>query len=252
MSTTREWDASSYDALPLPHVAWGQRVLDRMGLAGLTGDELVLDAGCGTGRDAAALLERWPGVRVVGLDGSQQMLDQARARLGDRWGDQVTLVRADLTEPLPLDEPVDAVMSVAAFHWVRDHEALFRNLHASMRPGATLTTDCGGRDNVAIVNRALARVTGEDHDGWEFAGEEDTRARLEAAGFAASSVVLRPDPFRCEDPEVLERYLATVVLGSKLDALPEAERAGFVTEIRQAMDEPVVDYVRLEIDAVRR
>ena len=65
--STREWDATSYDALPLPHVAWGLGVLDRMGLAG---DELVLDAGCGTGRDAAALLERWPGVRMIGIDGS--------------------------------------------------------------------------------------------------------------------------------------------------------------------------------------
>ena len=243
MSSLREWDAASYDALPLPHVAWGRRVLDRMALAG---DELVLDAGCGTGRDAAALLERWPGVRIVGVDGSQQMLDQARARLGD----QATLVRADLTEPLPLPEPVDAVMSVAAFHWIRDHALLFTQLRGAMRTGATLTTDCGGRGNVAGVNDALARVTGAEHDGWEFAGEEDTRARLVDSGFEVRSVVLRDDPFRCEDSGVMERYLATVVLGSKLDALPESERAGFVTEVRLAMAEPVVDYVRLEIDAV--
>ena len=59
LMATREWDATTYDALPLPHVAWGQRVLDRMQL---TGDERVLDAGCGTGRDGAALLSRWPGV----------------------------------------------------------------------------------------------------------------------------------------------------------------------------------------------
>ena len=58
---THEWNAAAYDALPLPHVAWGRRVLDRMGLEG---DERVIDAGCGTGRDGEALLERWPGVRV--------------------------------------------------------------------------------------------------------------------------------------------------------------------------------------------
>lgn len=245
MSGLREWDATSYDALPLPHVAWGQRVLDRMDLRG---DELVLDAGCGTGRDAAALLERWPGVRVVGIDGSQQMLDQARERLDDR----ATLVRADLTEALPLPEPVDAVMSVAAFHWIRDHTLLFTQLRGAMRLGATLATDCGGRGNVVGVNAALTRVTGEEHDGWEFAGESDTRERLEATGFEVLSVALRADPFRCEDPAVLERFLATVVLGSKLDALPEDERARFVTEVRLAMAEPVVDYVRLEIDAVAR
>lgn len=245
MTSIREWDATSYDSLPLPHVAWGQRVLDRMGLAG---DELVLDAGCGTGRDAAALLERWPGVRMIGLDGSQQMLDQAHTRLGDR----AILVRGDLLQELPVPEPVDAVMSVAAFHWIQDHTLLFRRLRAAMKDGATLTTDCGGRGNVADVDRALAQVTGEQHDGWEFAGEVDTRARLEATGFEARSVVLRPDPFRIEDPAVLERYLATVVLGSKLDALPEADRPGFVREVRLAMTEPVVDYVRLEIDAVAR
>lgn len=245
MSSVREWDAASYDALPLPHVAWGQRVLDRMRLSG---DEVVLDAGCGTGRDAAALLERWPDARIIGIDGSQQMLDQARARLGDR----ATLIRADLLEPLPVPEPVDAVMSVAAFHWIQDHTLLFSRLHTAMRPGATLTTDCGGLGNVAGVDAALARVTGQQHDGWEFAGEDDTRARLEATGFEVRSVILRPDPFRCEDPETLERYLATVVLGSKLDAMPEEERAPFVTAVRRALDEPVVDYVRLEIDAVRR
>ena len=53
-----------------PHVAWGRRVLDRMRLEG---DERVLDAGCGTGRDGEALLERWPGVHLVGIDGSEQM-----------------------------------------------------------------------------------------------------------------------------------------------------------------------------------
>lgn len=245
MTGTREWDAASYDSLVLPHVEWGQRVLDRMGLRG---DELVLDAGCGTGRDAAALLERWPGVRMFGIDGSQRMLDQA----GERLGGRATLIHADLLQPLPVPEPVDAVMSVAAFHWIQDHTTLFANLRAAMKPGATLTTDCGGRGNVAGVNDALARVTGAEHDGWEFAGEDDTRAKLEATGFEVRSVALRPSPFRCEDPAVLEEYLATVVLGSKLDALPEADRAGFVTDVRLAMAEPVVDYVRLEIDAVAR
>ena len=31
---TRSWDAATYDRLPLPHVAWGEGVLDRLGLSG--------------------------------------------------------------------------------------------------------------------------------------------------------------------------------------------------------------------------
>lgn len=242
---TREWDAAAYDALPLPHVAWGLRVLDRMRLEG---DEVVLDAGCGTGRDGAALLERRPDVHLVGVDGSAQMIEQARSRLGDR----ARLHVADLTEPLPLDEPVDAVMSVAAFHWITDHDLLFANLAAVMRPGARLTSDCGGQGQLAVMTAALVEVTGDGRFDTSFKGVEETRASLEAAGFDVEDVRLRPDPHRIDDPELMETYLATVNLGSQLKRMPEAEHRPFVRAVREAMAEPVLDYVRLEIDAVRR
>jgi trans-aconitate 2-methyltransferase len=239
-----EWDATTYDSLTLPHVAWGLGVLGRMSLAGT---ERVMDAGCGTGRDAAALLARWPEVDLVVLDGSAQMLDVARTRLGDA----ATYVHADLTEPLPV-EPVDAVMSVAAFHWVRDHDALFAHLAAAMRPGARLTTDCGGRGNVADLTAAIASVTGVPDDGWEFAGVDDTRDRLERAGFDVADVRLREHPFRIDDPAAFEAYLGAVCLSGYLKDLPDAEHVGFVRAVAAAFDEPVVDYVRLEIDAIRR
>ncbi len=242
---TREWDAATYDALPLPHVAWGRRVLDRMRLEG---DERVLDAGCGTGRDGEALLERWPGVHLVGIDGSEQMVAQARFRLGDR----AELHVADLTEPLPLDEPVDAVMSVAAFHWITDHDLLFANLAAAMRPGARLTSDCGGQGQLAVMTAALVEVTGDGKFGTSFKGVDETRASLEGAGFDVEDVRLRPDPLRLDDPELLETYLATVNLGAHLATLPPEEHRPFVRAVREAMTEPVIDYVRLEIDATRR
>ena len=138
---TREWDAADYDALPLPHAAWGRGVVDRLAL---TGDERVLDAGCGTGRDASLVLERHPRTDLVVLDGSAQMLAAARGRLGER----ATYVHADLTAPLPLDRPVDAVMSVACFHWVHDHDALFRHLAAVLRTGGRL----GGRSPEPVLD----------------------------------------------------------------------------------------------------
>lgn len=242
---TREWDATTYDSLPLPHVAWGRRVLDRLGLRG---DERVLEAGCGTGRDGAALLERWPGVRLVGIDGSRQMIEQARARLGE----DVELHVADLTDPLPLDEPVDAVMSVAAFHWIPDHDLLFANLAAVMRPGARLASDCGGQGQLAILEAALREVTGEGKYGVSYKGVAETERSLDRAGFDVDGVRLRPDPVRFDDPEVLDTYLAVVCLGSYLVDRPMDEQRAFVATVRAAMAEPVIDYVRLEIDAVRR
>lgn len=243
----REWNASAYDALPLPHIGWGKRVLDRLAAFAPAPTARVLDAGCGTGRDAAAALERWPQLRMVLADASQEMLARARDKLGDR----VAYLRADLSEPLVLDEPVDAVMSVAAFHWLPDHARLFENLATIMRPGAPLVSECGGHGNIAGVHAAIAHVLGTTPADWEFADEVQTTADLQAAGFTVRSVRLRPDPFRCEDPEILEAFLATVILGAELDRLPAEDHERFVRDVRRAMPAPEVDYVRLEIDAVR-
>src|SRR6266536_5627561 len=72
------WDAEAYDGLSDPQYAWGRRVLDRLDVQG---DETALDAGCGSGRLTALLLERLPHGRVIAVDQSEAMLAQARSNL---------------------------------------------------------------------------------------------------------------------------------------------------------------------------
>ncbi|MFG2986636.1 class I SAM-dependent methyltransferase [Streptomyces sp. NPDC048258] len=246
----REWDAKTYDSLPLPHQQWGKRTLGRLNLRGT---ETVLDAGCGTGRDTAALLDLVPEGRVIGVDGSSRMLEQLRAKLADRL-DRLEVVNADLTKPLALGSQVDAVSSVATFHWITDHTALFANLAQSLRTGGQFVAECGGEGNVARINAAVEEVLGapdEREKVWYFAGIEETTERLKAVGFTDIEVTLQPDPARLEPGEQLWSYLATVVLGSHLDRLPESDHEDFVRSVADRLPEPVVDYVRLNITARR-
>lgn len=243
----REWDARTYDALPLPHLRWGRRTLDRLTLAG---DETVLEAGCGTGRDTEALLGALPRGRVVAVDGSARMLERLRERLAGRL-DRLEVIQADLTEPLPIAEPADAAFSVATFHWIRDHDALFANIARALRPGARFVADCGGRGNVAAVGAAVESVLGEPTTTWHFAGPEETRERLERAGFTDVEATLVPDPARLHAGAEFHSYLATVVLGAHLDRLPATRHAEFVGAVASRLAEPVVDYVRLEFSARR-
>jgi trans-aconitate 2-methyltransferase len=250
----REWDAAAYDTLPLPHEQWGRCTLDRLMLTGLTGSETVLDAGCGTGRDTAALLDVLPAGRVVAVDASARMLAALRERLAAHVPgglERTDIVRADLTEPLvlPSSAQVDAVFSVAAFHWIPDHLALFGNLAAVLRPGGQLVFECGGAGNIAAVTRAVEAVLGDLPDVWNFADADTTAAHLEAAGFTDTEVALMPDPARFDDPETLHRYLETVVLGAHLDRLHADERAAFARAVADHLPEPVVDYVRLTVTA---
>ena len=245
--TGPEWDARTYDRIADPMHRWGVGILERLPLSG---DERVLDAGCGSGRVTEALLERLPRGHVVALDASTAMLEEGRRRLA-RFGARVEFVQADLGQPLPMVAPVDAILSTATFHWVPDHEALFRNLAAVVRPGGRLVAQCGGSGNIAGLNRILEEM---DVGGTalNFAKPLATMARLEAAGFHDAEVWLTDEPTRLEPGESLETYLETVCLRDHVARMDPAHRPAFVREVARRMPEPVLDYVRLNIVAIRR
>jgi trans-aconitate 2-methyltransferase len=241
----REWDASSYDRMSDPQLAMARDVLDRLDLQG---DERVLDAGCGTGRVTALVLDRVPRGTVIAVDGSEAMAAEARKRLGDA----VTVFASDLVE-LELDEPVDAILSTATFHWIPDHVRLFDRLHAALKPGGRLAAQCGGAGNIANVQAAIDAV---DHPAlrgwagpWNYATPEETAQRLERAGFTDVWTWLQPWPVEPADPR---EYFTTVILGSHLERLPQDERAPFVDAVLSHLDTPVIaNYVRLNLLARR-
>ena len=241
---TRDWDAESYQRVSAPLEAMGREVLDRLELRG---DERVLDAGCGTGRVTAALVERLPRGEVVAVDGSPAMVEEARERLGPG----VEVFVADLLE-LELAEPVDAILSTATFHWIGDHDRLFERLFAALRPGGRIVAQCGGAGNVASVQAAIDAVDDPALAGWRgpwnFASPEETEERLERIGFTDVRTWLQA--VRVEPDEPLE-YLATVVLGSHLERVPAERRDAFVEAVLGAMPEPAIDYMRLNLMARR-
>jgi trans-aconitate 2-methyltransferase len=240
----RDWDATSYDRLPIPMTAWGANVL---GWLDLRGDERVLDAGCGTGKVTRLLLDRLPRGQVIALDGSPAMIAAARERLGE---ERVVYIAADLAQPLPVTPRVDAVLSTATFHWIADHDGLFANLAGVMEPGAQLAAQCGGEGNIAAIE-AVLRGLGRDFRGSKhFATTEETAARLEAAGFTDIEVWLHAEPTELPADD-LEPYLETICLGDIVADLPRAERGPFVAEVARRMAAPVIDYVRLNIRARR-
>ena len=227
----RDWDAATYDRLPIPMTAWGARVVAWLDLAG---DERVLDAGCGTGQVTALLRDRLPRGTVIALDGSASMIARARSRLGE---ERVTYLVADLAAPLPLEEAVDAVLSTATFHWIADHDALFAHLAAVLRPGGQLAAQCGGVGNIASIEAAL-RAMGEELAGHKhFATPEATRARLEAAGFTDVSCWLHDEPTPLAGQD-LEAYLEAICLGDHVHGMdPKAART-FVHEVAVRMPHP--------------
>jgi len=92
----------------------------------------VADLGCGTGRLARLLAERYSGAAVSGIDSSPEMLAKARG-----VASRVTWVQADVAAWRPA-EPLDLCVSNAALHWVGGHDRLFPALVGLLAPGGVL------------------------------------------------------------------------------------------------------------------
>ena len=247
---TRDWDACTYDRISGVQEAWALEQLERLELRG---DEVLLDAGCGSGRVTARLVGLVPRGRVYAVDASPAMVKHTRARLGER----VTALCQDLTE-LSLPEPVDVVFSNATFHWIADHAKLFRALAGALVPGGQLVAQCGGYGNIDSFRLTADEVARsgefepyfrEWRGPWNYARAEITAERLEVAGFADVRTWLEPRPTLLEEPE---SFVSTVCLVRHLDLLPDDLHGSFIRAVLARTGVPLtLDYVRLNMVARR-
>jgi trans-aconitate 2-methyltransferase len=240
------WDAQTYDRSHAPQQAWAAEVLTR--LATIAPDATIMDVGCGTGRVTEALLELVPRGRVLAFDASAEMVELARARLGDR-------ARVWCQDVLDVDiaDPVDAIVSTAALHWVGDHDRVWARLARALRPGGRLEVQCGGASNIARVRAVIDAVARDiapelvDWSPWVFASPQETERRLRHAGFTAIRCWLEERP-TC--PPDLDAYVRTSILPAHLARLSGERRERFAAAVVAGVSLPL-DHVRLNVSAVR-
>ena len=131
----KEYDilAENYDARWRRYVdATLRETIDSLQLGG---HECVLDVPIGTGELAVRLLEKWPKLRIAGVDLSPRMLEQATAKhaLSD-----LELHEACVTGlPFP-DGEFDCVFCVNSFHYFSDPQSSLREIRRVLRDGGRL------------------------------------------------------------------------------------------------------------------
>jgi SAM-dependent methyltransferase len=166
---------------------------DLLELLGPAPGETVLDLGCGTGELAAAIQAR--GARVWALDRDPAMVAAARERLG---ADRVLLADG---RSFTLPEPVDAVFSNAALHWMDAPAEVIARVRAALRPGGRFVAELGGAGNIAAILDALGTALAEaglpePACPWFFPTVGRYASLLEAGGFR----VARMEHFPPADP----------------------------------------------------
>lgn len=123
------WDPAQYLKFAGPRL---RPALDLLQHIDMAAPRLVYDLGAGAGNVTRLIAERWPEARVVGVDGSTEMLARAAAELP-----RLEWQQADLATWRP-EPPADVIYSNAALHWLEGHDRLMTALFASLAPGGVL------------------------------------------------------------------------------------------------------------------
>src|SRR3954447_2076841 len=123
------WDPAQYLKFAGPRL---RPALDLLQRVDIEAPGSVYDLGAGAGNVTRLIAARWPQARIVGIDGSAEMLARAAAESpGIEWR------QADLASWRP-DRPADVIYSNAALHWLDDHDRLFPALFAGLAPKGVL------------------------------------------------------------------------------------------------------------------
>ncbi len=204
--------AADYDAAAVMQHEVFEHMFARLDLVKLQ-PKLILDAGCGPGRGAVRLAERYGQAQVLALDIALPMLYQAAAR--PSWWTKLTgrtrqsFVCADI-EALPVREnSVDLLWSNLAIQWCNDIDLTFRELHRALRPDGLLMFSTFGPDTLMEL-RAASHADADYTHVNRFFDMHDIGDALVRAGFADPVMDVERFTLTYEDVMALMRDLKII------------------------------------------
>ena len=158
--TQKDWNPGAYGRFRDLRL---RPALDLMSAVRSVGGGDVIDLGCGTGVMGESLKARFVGHRLMGVDGSPAMLEQAAVS-----GAYDILDEGDIGNCCR--ERAGQIFSNAALHWLKNHEVLFPRLAGMLARGGTLAVQMPHQNN-APSHRLWTQLASEF-----FPGRIDTEA----------------------------------------------------------------------------
>ena len=264
MGATYKWDAEDYAKYSTAQFDWANELIDKLALSG---DEALLDIGCGDGKVSAALSRRLPGGSVLGVDSSEQMVALAGESFPqDEYGN-LCFAQAD-ARSLDVAGRFDVVFSNAALHWIRGHQSVLAGIARALKDGGRFLLQMGGQGNVVdlvavldamIASESWAEYFADFEFPYGFYGPDEYAGWLAEAGLVAERLELIPKDMTHEGAAGLAGWVRTTWL-PYTQRVPEARREAFVEELveKYLVAHPLdgagrthVQMVRLEVEGLR-
>lgn len=259
------WDAEDYHENSSEQHRWGLELLDK---TRLSGNEQVIDIGCGDGKITAQISARLPSGSVLGIDKSEEMIRFARGHFSRENFPNLDFMVKDLRE-LDFNEEFDLAFSNAVLHWVPDHGRHLHTIAAGLREGGKIVAQMGGKGNAEGILRILDSVISSDKWSPYFRGftapytfydSTEYEGLLQRSGLTVERLQRVPKKMVHQGETGLAAWIRTTWRPYTW-RVPEKLRSDFILEIVNnyidsrgfCRSSPVsVEMVRIEFEAVKR
>jgi trans-aconitate 2-methyltransferase len=259
------WDAETYDEVSNTHEEWARKIILSKNWSG---KEIIMDAGCGSGRITKILSNLAPLGKIYAIDIDKNMIKKAKDNLKDFKN--VKIIQTNLLDINfnNICSKFNIIFSNAVLHWISDQHTVFKNFYELLLSNGQLLIQCGGYGNlentISIFNTIKDSSEFKSYfsnwkEEWNFAKPVDTEKTLKEIGYRDIKVYLEDYPVTFKDKNSYSVYLKTVVLGPYLKFIPsEKLQERFLQRIvsikeKESTQEQMLtlDYKRLNIFAAR-
>jgi ubiquinone/menaquinone biosynthesis C-methylase UbiE len=267
------WDARTYDQVScLVQYKWGQQVIK---WRKWRGNEIVMDAGCGSGLLTKQLAKQVPRGKIYAVDIDSNMIKQAKSNL--KSFDNVEIIQSSFAD-IKLPRKMDVIFSNSALHWVQDHRKAFQNFWEMLKPmndnndvtdasvsrnnsnnntaagrSGQLLVQCGGHGNLQQIITILERIIHlyqfkkyftDWQQPWYFAKAEDTGKLLQEIGYVNTKAYYSDDRVTLPNRQIYSKFVKTVVMKSYLDHLSSHKEDYDIDKLKDLFLELFLDEVK--------
>jgi len=120
---------------------------------------IILDIGCGTGRNGEILKKKYQNIRLINYDFSINMLQEAKKQQHNPLGAKSDFVCGDIEELSFSDNTFDVIWSTSSLQWCNNLSDIFKQAKSILKPGGLFIFSTFGPNTLFELRSVTKKIS---------------------------------------------------------------------------------------------